>query len=182
MNTPGYDLEKRRQTSLSDNLRDLFVEQLRHELMNFTLYNSFAVYYTCKGLDKLGKYFKARADEELVHQGWIMDYLSDCDAVFSYPGIPANNTPEITDDVLPFRLTVDREIETTEQLKALASAAQAENDWLTISFLLGTAGKARLLPEQIEEESLSRTALDIMLTDGNILKKEDQIHELYFSK
>lgn len=175
-------LEQRRKGSLSDTLRDMFVNQLAHELKNFTLYNTFSVYYSCKGLEKLGKYYKARADEELVHQQWIMDYLSTCDAVFSYPDIQANNLEgKITDDVAPFRLTVDREIETTELLKALCRQAVAEGDFLTLSFLQGSAGVAKLIPEQIEEESLSRSALDIMLTDDHILKKEDQVYDLYFS-
>lgn len=182
MENLNYDLEQRRKSSLSENLRQLFVTQLQHELKNFTLYNSFAVYYRCKGLEKLGAYYKARADEELVHQEWIMTYLTDCDATFEYPAIPVNETRAISNDLVPFELTVDREIETTEMLKNIANQAQQEGDWLTLSFLLGNAGPARLIPEQIEEESLSRTALDIMLTDDHILKKENQIYDLYFNK
>lgn len=175
-------LEERRKTSLSDDLRDLFVRQLQHELKNFTLYNSFSVYYSCKGLEKLGKYFKARADEELHHQEWIMGYLADCDADFEYPSIPVNENQKITDDVTPFLLTVDREIETTGMIQEIADLAFARHDWMTLSFLMGTYNNARLIPEQIEEESLSRTALDIMNTDDHILKKEDQVYDLYFNK
>lgn len=175
-------LNKRRKTSLSNTLRDMFVGQLAHELKNFTLYNSFSVYYSCKGLEKLGKYFKARADEELQHQAWIMNYLTTCDAVFKYPEIAANDLGDITDDVEPFRMTVDREIETTELLKGICRQAVEEGDFLTLSFLQGNAGPAKLIPEQIEEESLSRAALDIMLTDDHILKKEDQVYDLYFNK
>lgn len=174
-------LEARRKSSVSDKIRDMFVRQLTHELQNFTLYNSFSVYFSCKGLEKLGKYFKARADEELIHQQWIMEYLSTCDAVFSYPDVEANKIAPFDDDVTPFRLTVDREIATTEMLKEICTQALSENDYLTFAFLQGNYNKARLIPEQIEEESLSRTALDIMLTDDHILKKEDQVYELYFS-
>ena len=175
------DLEKRRQTSLSDELREMFIKQLAHELMNFTLYNSFSVYYSCNGLEKLGKYYKARAEEELTHQQWIMEYLSDCDANFSYPAISMNDIPAITDNVTPFELTVDREIETTEMLKRIADQAFKEGDWLTLAFLMGNVSAARLLPEQVEEESLSRTALDIMRTDDHILRKENQVYDLFFS-
>lgn len=181
MKTPQYDLKSRRKSSLSAELRDLFVLQLQHELKNFTLYNSFAVYYNCKGLEKLGKYYKGRADEEMHHHEWIMKYLSECDADFEYPAIPLNEMPKIEDDVTPFELTVDREIETTEMIKNIADIAFREKDWLTLSFLMGAINDARLLPEQIEEESLSRTALDIMRTDDHILKKADQIYDLYFS-
>ncbi|MCC8112663.1 MAG: hypothetical protein LIP03_01470 [Bacteroidales bacterium] len=173
-------LEQRRKTSLSDELRDLFVLQLQHELKNFTLYNSFSVYFSCKGLEKLGKYYKGRADEELKHQQWIMQYLSDCDADFEYPSIPINENQKIDDNVTPFRLTVDREIQTTDMIYHIADVAQAQGDWMTLSFLMGNYNGGRLIPEQIEEESLSRTALDIMSTDDHILKKEDQVYDLYF--
>lgn len=171
---------QRLQCSLSDSLRDLFVQQLQHELKNFTLYNSFSVYYGCKGLEKLAKYFKGRADEELIHQEWIMDYLTTCDADFEYPCIPINENQKVEDDVAPFRMTVEREVETSGMIRHIADTAMAQGDWMTLSFLLGTFNKARLIPEQIEEESLSRTALDIMSTDDHILKKEDQIYDLYF--
>lgn len=179
-NNPMTDT-RRLQTSLSDNLRDLFVKQLQHELKNYTLYNSFSVYYGCKGLEKLSKYYKARADEELVHQEWIMNYLTECDAVFEYPSVPLNENQKVNDDVTPFRLTVEREVETSGMIRHLADTALAEGDWMTLSFLLGTFNQARLIPEQIEEESLSRTALDIMTTEDHILKKENQIYDLYFS-
>lgn len=176
-------LEQRRQTSLSSELRDLFVCQLQHELKNFTLYNSFSVYFSCKGLDKLGKYFKGRADEELLHQQWIMDYLTDCDADFQFPNIPVNESATgLKDDVEPFRLSVDREIETSEMIKEIADTAFEQGDWMTLSFLMGSYNTARLIPEQIEEESLSRTVLDIMEHDDNILKKEDRIYDLYINK
>lgn len=174
--------EQRRQTSLSDELRDLFVRQLQHELKNFSLYNSFAVYFSCKGLEKLGKYYKGRADEELVHQQWIMEYLSECDAIFEYPGIPENANQKVSDDLTPFTMTVEREIETTQMIMEIADTAFKQGDWMTLSYLMGNFNGARLIPEQIEEESLSRTALDIMKTDDHILKKEDQIYDLYFNK
>lgn len=173
--------KQRLTTSLSDELRDLFVRQLQHELKNFTLYNSFSVYFSCKGLEKLGKYFKGRADEELLHQEWIMNYLSDCDAEFEYPAIPVNETRKIDNDITPFQLTVEREVETSGMINEIADKAFEQHDWMTLSFLLGTFNNARLIPEQIEEESLSRTALDIMSTDDHILKKENQIYDLYFS-
>lgn len=172
-------LEHRRKTSLSNALRDLFVRQLQHEMKNFTFYNTFAVYYSCKGLEKLGQYYEARANEELEHQKWVMEYLKECDADFEYPGIPVNESQPL-DEISPFRLTVDREIETSEMIKEIANQAQKEGDWMTLAFLMGNLNNARLIPEQIEEESLSRTALDIMTTDDHILKKQDQVYELYF--
>ena len=36
--------------------------------------------------------------------------------------------------------------------------------------------------EQIEEESISRTALDIMRMDASILRRQKEVYEFYFNK
>ena len=58
----------------------------------------------------------------------------------------------------PFKMTVDLEIETTQMIYEIVDQAAAECDWATFNWLLGhdeTTG--RLVEEQREEESISRT-------------------------
>lgn len=174
-------LEQMRTSALSDTLREMLVNQLAHELKNYTLYNSFSVYFACKGLEKISAYFKTRANEELTHQQWVMEYLQECGTEFEYPAVGLNENQNFTDFVTPFELTLDREIETTQMINAIADEALKEHDWKTLSFLLGTFNAARLIPEQIEEEATSRTALDIMRTDECIMHKENRIAELLSS-
>lgn len=140
--------EARKKCSISEEVKVMFVAQLQAELTNYAMYNSFAVWFETKGLDKLGKYYRARANEELTHHKWIMDYLSDCDADFKYPNIPDIDL-EINDAVQPFELTVEREIETTGGINRIASQACKEGDWGTISFLNGNYSEGKLIPEQI---------------------------------
>ena len=68
--------ESRRKCSISDEVKTMFVAQLQAELTNFAMYNSFAVWFETHGLDGLGKYYRARADEELLHHKWLMHSLS----------------------------------------------------------------------------------------------------------
>ena len=171
----------RRKCSISEEVKNMFVAQLQAELTNFAMYNTFAVWFETNGLDKLGEYYRARADEELLHHKWIMDYLSDCDANFKYPSTP-NIDIDINDAVQPFEMTVDREIETTGGINRIANQCCKEGDWGTISFLNGTYSDGKLIPEQIEEESISRTALDIMRMDASILKREQEVYNMYFNK
>ena len=173
--------ESRRKCSISDEVKTMFVAQLQAELTNFAMYNSFAVWFETHGLDDLGKYYRARADEELLHHKWIMDYLSDCDADFKYPSTP-NIDIDINDAVQPFELTVDREIETTGGINRIANQCCKEGDWGTISFLNGNYSDGKLIPEQVEEESISRTALDIMRMDASILRRQKEVYDFYFSK
>lgn len=171
----------RKKCSISEEVKTMLVAQLQAELTNYALYNSFAVWFETKGLDDLGKYYRARADEELVHHKWIMDYLSDCDADFNYPNIP-NIDVDINDAVMPFELTVEREIETTGGINRIANQACKEGDWGTIAFLNGNYSDGKLIPEQIEEESISRTALDIMRMDASILRRQKEVYDMYFNK
>ena len=171
----------RKKCSISEKIKTMFVAQLQAELTNFSMYNSFAVWFETNGLDDLGKYYRARANEELNHHQWIMDYLSDCDADFKYPNIP-NIDIDSNNAVQPFEITVDREIETTGGINRIASQACKEGDWGTISFLNGNYSDGKLIPEQIEEESISRTALDIMRMDASILRRQKEVYEFYFNK
>lgn len=89
---------------------------------------------------------------------------------------------EVTVSRFWFEITVDREIETTGGINRIASQACKEGDWGTISFLNGNYSDGKLIPEQIEEESISRTALDIMRMDASILRRQKEVYDFYFNK
>lgn len=162
----------RKQRLISENLKNLLVKQLAHELKNYNLYKQFANYYKVAGIEKLGEYFNKRADEELDHHNWVFDYLSEGDVKFQYPAIEANNV-EVKNHLEPFQLTIDREIETTNLVYDLYEAAKAEKDYMTMIWI-----EKPLLYEQIEEENTSRTALGIMEEDADIFIKAGRILKL----
>ena len=114
-----------------------------------------------------------------MHHDWIANYLNECDAVYSYPEIPAVKY-ELNDNIVPFQLTVDKEIETTMLIYEMVDLAQEEKDWRTWKWLMGDDNESgRLVAEQIEEETISRTALDIAESDGSWLRKEKSIMNAY---
>lgn len=158
---------------LSDAIESLLIKQIAHELKNFTLYKSFANYFAVAGLMDLEDYYNERAGEEKLHHDWIYEYLTDADSCFIYPAIPQNDGIEINDIVDPFKATVDREIETTDLIYAIKKQAELEEDYMTIAWL-----DKLLIPEQIEEESISRTALDIIKHSDSIAERSDQINDL----
>ena len=133
-----YPNEKkaRRNCTLSEEMIKLLVYQMAHELENHNLYKTFAAYFHRNDLPKLGVYYDERAAEENVRHQWIYNYLIECDAEFSYPQVPAINV-DITDHLLPFRLTVDKEIETTLGINQIVNRAGEEGDWATFTFLTG---------------------------------------------
>lgn len=145
----------RRKCTLSNEMIKMLVYQMAHELENHNLYKTFAAYFYRNDLSKLGIYFDERAAEENVHHQWIYNYLTECDAEFTYPQVPAINV-DITDHIAPFRLTVDKEIETTLGINQIVNLAGEEGDWATFTFLTGEDEKTgKLVKEQRNYISLA---------------------------
>lgn len=171
--------KSRRECTLSTPMIEMLVKQMSAELANHSLYRTFANYFAVQGLPKLELYYIGRAKEEYLHHEWIYKYLTDCDAVFQYPPVPPINV-DITDRIIPFSATVDREIETTMSINKIVDQALKEADWTTFQWLNGESSESGMLVrEQSEEESISRTILDMAKEEASWLRKENAILDFY---
>lgn len=157
---------------VSPEVGQLLEKQLVHELKNANLYRSFANLCGIWGIVDLEEYFKKRAIEEQHHHDWIFEYLSEADYKVLYPAIPAN-TEIPSNPVEAFKLTVDREIQTTQLIYAIYEKCIAEKDYMTASWLF-----EKLIKEQIEEENTSRMSLVIIEEEADIFIKAKQILNL----
>lgn len=157
---------------LSEEISKLLIEQLAHELKNYNLYRTFANYFSVEGILDLEDYYLKRADEELLHHNWISTYLSEADVKFMYPVIP-ENTEKFNDYVSPFKLTVDREIQTTQMIYKIYEASLLEKDFMTTAWLL-----EKLIKEQVEEENVSRMAVTIIEETSDIFLRAKKIKKL----
>lgn len=171
--------EERAESMLDEKVVKLFIRQLVHEMYNHNLYLSFASYYARKGLEVLAEYYKQRAAEEKLHHDWIYNFLNDCDVEYVYPEIP--EIKETWDDLeTPFKLTVDQELLTTSMIYEIADEAKEQGDWISLQFLLSDdEERGALIREQHEEESISKTLLDIAKTEGSWINKQKVIMETY---
>lgn len=169
----------RRFCTIDDELAEMLITQLGAELANKHMYNSFANYFAVEGLPRLEEYFKLRAKEEELHHNWIYEYLTYNDVEFQYPGVKEINV-EIKERVDPFTITVDREIETTMCINKIYEKAVELKDWATAAWLMGNGPIAgKLIPEQVEEESVSRTIADMAKEDASWLIKQREIYGFY---
>lgn len=167
---------------ISDKIIELLNNQLQDELVNHNLYRTFSLYYRSKGLYKLEKYFELRAQEEMLHHNWIFGYLAYCGVPLQYPEIPAINV-DVTGELDPFKLTQEKEIETTQTINEIAKQCLAEGDFGTLTWLNGEgAVDGELIPEQTEEMSISNDVYRIACQSGDWLSKEDKILEYYKCK
>lgn len=174
------EYSERRTCPLSKKMIEALVEQMGVEQSNHNLYLTFANYYKYEGLTKLREYFKLRSDEELEHFHWIRKYLNFNDALYTVPEIERVDV-NIKDRVFPFKATVDREIQTTIDIFKIMDLAQKEGDYFTAGWLYGSSPiEGKLIPEQIEEESLSRQVLKIAeLAGDDWLDIQDSVLEYY---
>lgn len=171
--------KSRRECTLSTPMIEMLVKQMSAELANHSLYRTFANYFAVEGLPKLEIYWIGRAKEEYLHHEWIYKYLTDNDAVFRYPPVPPINV-DIKDRIMPFEATVDREIETTMSINKIVDQALKEADWATFQWLNGESEEeGRLVKEQVEEESISRTISDMAKEEASWLRKENAILDFY---
>jgi ferritin len=162
-------------TLLSEDIKNLLLKQMAHELSNYSIYMTFAAFYSRNGYVNLEKYYRKRAEEEFKHHMWCFDYITEADCEFIYPAIsvvPEKYTPQ-NDLLKPFEWTVEREIETTQMIYAIYEQAVKENDRMTMYWL----GKL-LINEQIEEENTSRMAQSIAEQEDSWLEKAEEIYEL----
>lgn len=162
---------KNRNLELSDNMVNVLVKQISHELHNYTLYKTFANYFDNVGLKLLKTYYDDRANEELLHHQWIVDYLLERGVFFKYPSITEVNE-EFTNHLDIFKLTVDVEEDTTESIYEIVDLANEEKDYLTLGWLMQNGNGAKLVLEQSEELDISNFALEIASQDGSWFEKE----------
>ena len=171
--------ESRRVCTLSKDIIDLLVNQLSHELHNHSIYRTFSNYFGTHGLPDLEEYFNLRSEEEYKHHKWILWYLSYTDAEFQYPAVEPVNI-EIKNNVIPFKETVDVEINTTMLINNIVAKALELNDYSTYAWLMGNDDEhGKLVLEQVEEESISRTILEMAQLDSDWHQKQETILEFY---
>lgn len=158
---------------ISKELADLMIAQIAHELKNHNLYKSFANFFSVEGISDLEEYYNKRAHEEYNHHQWLIDFLNEADVKIIYPMIE-KNTEVFEDYVTPFKQTVDREILTTQMLYKIYEQATTEKDFMTASWMF-----SRLIPENLEEENLSRLVLTVIEEErSDIFIKASQILKL----
>jgi len=165
-------MANRKLSLINNEIGQLMVKQIAHELKNYNLYLSYANYFSVEGILDLEEYYKKRAKEENNHHKWLMNYLSEADFKFMYPAVEMN-TEKINNYIDPFVQTVDREILTTQMLYAIYEQATAEKDLMTAWWLYET-----LIKEQIEEENVSRMARTIIEEPADIFIKAGHILSL----
>lgn len=171
----------RKYCSMDDSLIELLIIQISNELYNKHLYLTFANFYDTEGLPKLAEYYKLRAKEEENHQKWIVDFLNYNDVCFQFPAVKEIDV-NIENKQIPFNITIDAEVETTNSIYNIINKALELKDYMTFNWIMGNGPtEGNLCSEQCEEESISRTIAEMSQDSASWLIKENSIYNFYIN-
>lgn len=144
---------------ISDKIINLWQVRIQHEEANSKIYAAMSNWLNLKGYVNASKLWKTYAEDELVHKNWAVQYLLDLNIL---PIEPAEEQPQLEFKGLPniVALTMQKELETTEEVKNFVTLAFEEKDLLTFNAL------QKYIAEQVEEISKVQLLIDQLESFG----------------
>jgi len=151
------------------------VEQYNKELYSYLVYLQLAAIVERDNYIGFAKFFKKRAEEELVHSNKFFEFISDVNGLAQ---VKAMKEPKVNDDSLLglFKQALDHEQFITDSISKLYEMSLKGKQHTAANFLLW------FINEQVEEES----SLDVIISNlerskGNeaaILSLQEDLVEL----
>ncbi len=140
---------------LSEKLTDMMNTQIGNEMAAAMQYMQIATHFDARSLPKFAEFFYAQATEEQEHAMKFLHYMLEIGAEVKIPAIAAP-VYEIADTAAAFQMSLDWELEVTEQIYALMDVAVADRDYASQTFLQW------FVTEQVEEVGSMETLLDVV--------------------
>jgi len=149
---------------MTENMKQLFMRQISHEIRNSILYRKIFNFLSVKGLDNLSIKFKKDAEDEMNHSLWLQDFMEKVNEIVDFiPYSPI--TEQITLGNFA-ELALQVELMTTEMLnEMLQESYEIGNSVIITEFLLGT-----MIKEQIEETEKANKLNDQIKNIGEDVK------------
>jgi ferritin len=131
---------------ISEIIIEKLQERIAHEEANKKAYTAMKNWLLLKGFKGAAKLWGDYADDENTHKGWSVDYLLNMNIL---PIEPEQEEPQTEFKGLPniIALSMQRELQTTEEVQELARMCLEEGDFLTFGLV------QKYVAEQIEEVS-----------------------------
>jgi ferritin len=149
---------------------ELLQAQIHNEFNASQQYIALAVWFDNEDLPQLAKHFYKQSVEERNHAMALVQYMMDTDHHVEIPGTGEvrNDFSGVTELV---ELALAQEKEVAVDVKMLAKAARAEEDFVAEQFTQW------FLKEQVEEIAQMTTLLNIVhRANGNLFEVEAHLH------
>lgn len=144
---------------ISEKIIKLLNYRIQQEENSSRIYKAMSSWLEFNGYTGAAKLWQKYSDEERVHMDWAYQYLLDLNVNPETPELPK---PKMEFSGLPqiIALSYQHEVDITNQVKALAKAAQDEGDFLLMPLALKYCG------EQVEELAKTQLWLDKLESFG----------------
>lgn len=155
---------------ISKKINDAINQQIGNEFGASLQYVAIAVYFDQLALPRLAGHFYRQAEEERDHAMRFVKFLVDADGEVKIPAVPAPKAAfKSAEEAV--KLSLDWELEVTEQIHSLVALAKKENNYTTDTFLQW------FVAEQLEEVSSMDNLLKVIRMAGQtgLLRVEEWI-------
>lgn len=144
---------------ISEKLNKAMNEQIGHELAASGQYLNIAAYFDVEALPEMAAFFYRQSDEERMHALKFAHYIAEAGGEVSIPPIPAADQ-EIPSAEAAAEMSLDWEMQVTDQINNLMNVAKEEGDHIAQNFLRW------FVDEQLEEVSTMDELLSVIRRAG----------------
>jgi ferritin len=144
---------------ISEKLAHAMNEQIGRELGASNQYVNIATYFDSESLPELAAFFYRQADEERMHAMKFVHYIVEAGGKVAVPAV-AEPTAEIESAEHAAKLSLEWELEVTDQINTLMNMAIEEKDHIAQDFLRW------FVNEQLEEVSTMDELLAVIRRAG----------------
>jgi ferritin len=155
---------------ISKKINDAINQQIGNEFGASLQYVAIAVYFDQLALPRLAGHFYRQAEEEREHSMRFVKFLVDADGEVKIPAVAAPKAVfKSAEEAV--KLSLDWELEVTDQIHKLVALAKKENNYTTDTFLQW------FVAEQLEEVSSMDNLLKVIRMTGQtgLLRVEEWI-------
>lgn len=153
---------------ISKKINDAINQQIGNEFGASLQYVAIGVHFDSRALPGLAAHFYKQAEEESDHAKRFVKFLVDADGEVKIPAVPAPKAKFATAEEA-VKLSLDWELEVTEQIHKLVALAKKEDNYTTDTFLQW------FVREQLEEVSSMDNLLKVihMAGEPGLLRVEE---------
>ena len=153
---------------ISKKINDAINQQIGNEFGASLQYVAIAVSFDQQALPQLAAHFYKQAEEERDHAMRFVKFLVEADGEVKIPAVPAPKAKFATAEEA-VKMSLDWELEVTEQIHKLVALAKKENNYTTDTFLQW------FVAEQLEEVSSMDNLLKVirMAGEDGLLRVEE---------
>ena len=155
---------------ISKKINDAINQQIGNEFGASLQYVAIATHFDLEALPQLAAHFYEQAEEERDHAMRFVKFLVEADGELVIPSVPAPKA-KFSSAEEAVKLSLDWEVEVTQQIHALVALAKKESNYTADNFLQW------FVKEQLEEVSSMDNLLKVVRRAGekNLLRVEEHI-------